>query len=221
MNLKVLPLDRKFVEHKIASAESESVTAIMFEYLMAGNGLFIRARRREFSVCLPLCREAIKGLPSVTSGIVWHKPKIPSSIWQQILENARWANDFTEFKEDVYVVFWLEAISEWRWKKISKERQRAATIADDTLQEYGEACIELHTHPDGAIHFSLSDDRDESGKFRIFGILTDVHSTLPKIRFRCGVYDYFAQIPADYVSEMPHGILDLNKVEQAIRKILQ
>jgi PRTRC genetic system protein A len=221
MNLKVLPFVRKFVEHKIASADSEAITAVMFEYLMAGNGLFIRAKRREFSVCLPVCHEPIKGLPEVKSEIVWHKPKIPSVIWRQILENARSGSDSIQFREDVYVVFWHEAIGEWRWRNIGKERSWARTIADDTLSEYGEAAIELHTHPNGAIHFSRADDDDESGKFRIFGILTDVHEPLPKIRFRCGVYDYFAQIPADYISEMPFGIIDLNKVEQTIRKILQ
>ena len=99
-----------------------------------------------------------------------------------------------------------------------KAHGRAERRAIDSLSEYGEACIELHTHPDGVIHFSSADDRDESGKFRIFGILIDIHSPSPKIRFRCGVYDYFAQIPADYISEMPEGVLDLNRYEQLIKK---
>lgn len=218
-NLKVLQFVPKFVEHKIASSETEAVSAVMFEYLMAGNGLFIRAKRREFSVCLPICREPIKGLPAVNSGIVWHKPKIPEYIWRGILENARMGSDSIQFREDVYVVFWHEAGCQWHWKNIAKERNYARTIADNRFAEYGEACLEIHTHPAGAIHFSSDDDRDESGKFRLFGILIDIHSPNPKIRFRCGVYDYFAQIPADYVSEMPEGFLDLNKIESSIRKI--
>jgi PRTRC genetic system protein A len=218
-NLKVLPNAAKFVEHKVASHQTESITAVMFEYLMAGNGLFIRAKRREFSVCLPVCHEPIKGLPEVNGGINWHKPRIPSNLWQQILENAREASDSIQFREDVYVVFWHEATSQWCWKNIGKERRLASTIADDSLSEYGEACIELHTHPDGVIHFSSADDRDESGKFRIFGILIDIHSQNPKIRFRCGVYDYFAQIPTDYISEMPEGVVDLNRYEQLIKKV--
>lgn len=221
MNLNVLHDAGKFISHKIASNEIEAVTAIMFEYLMAADGLFVRAKRREFSVCLPLCRVSVKGLPIIESKIIWHKPRIPSRIWREILSDARFRNDFTNFKEDVFVVFWNEKSGEWRWKRISRERQRASTIADDSVEEYGEACIELHTHPAGAIHFSRADDEDESGKFRIFGILTDIHNNLPKIRFRCGVYDHFIQIPADFVSEMPPEFVDLNKIEQAIRKILQ
>ena len=63
MSLNILSNARKFIGHKISSAEAEEITAVMFEYLMAGNGLFVRAKRREFSVCLSLCRQTIKGLP--------------------------------------------------------------------------------------------------------------------------------------------------------------
>lgn len=204
-----------FVEHKIASSDTESITAIKFEYLLAGNGLFIRAKRREFSVSLPLCLKSVKGLPETGSGIVWHKPKIPACIWREIWATARRASDYIAFREDVFVVYWSETESEWKWRKISRERSWAATIADDTLEEYKDACIELHTHPPGAMYFSRADDEDETGKFRLFGILTDVHTIGPKIRFRCGVYEYFVQIPAGDVSEMPAEIVDLNVMEQA------
>lgn len=212
----------KFIEHKIASASPQALTAVMYEYLMAAGGIFIRARRREFTACLPLCEKKINGLPEVESGITWHKPKISSRLWQHILEHAR-ANsgDAGNFREDVYVVYWNENISDWIWKPVSRERSLAATLAEDRLEEYGEACIELHTHPPGAIHFSGADDLDESGKFRIFGILIDVHSPKPKIRFRCGIYDVFAPIQATYVSEMPDEFVDLNSVETRLRKILR
>ena len=219
MNLNILSSGQKFVGHKIAASEEDKQAAIIFDYLMAGNGLFISATRNEFSVCLPIYKESIKGLPNAESGIFWRKVAIPSNIWSEILADARHANDFTEFKEDVFVVYWSEASGEWYWKKISKDRSWASTIADDSLKEYGDACIELHTHPDGAIHFSQADDRDEQGKFRIFAILTDTHKLNPGIRFRCGVYDYFFQIPAKFVSEMPDRFIDLNEADSAIRKI--
>lgn len=218
-NLIALP---KFVEHKIASAETESVTAVMYEYLMAAGGVFIRAKRREFTACLPLCEKKINGLPEVKSRIVWHKPKISSLLWQHILDHAR-ANsgDAGDFREDVYVVYWNDNVGDWAWKPVSRTRGLASTLAEDRFTEYSDACIELHTHPPGAIHFSGADDADERGKFRIFGILIDVHSNAPKIRFRCGIYDFFAQISATYVSEMPVELIDLNAVETRLRKILQ
>lgn len=212
---------RNFIEHYIISNQVPPIQAIKFEYLLAGNGLFIRAKRNEFSVCLPLCKVSVKGLANAKSQITWHQPPIPSRIWQEILANAHEGSDSAQFKEDVYVVYWHEKNAEWQWENIGKKRNYASTIADDSLAEYGEACLEIHTHPPNAIYFSQMDDRDEQGKFRIFGILIDVHSPNPKVRFRCGIYDYFVQIPAFDVGEIPTELIDLNLVEQAIRKELK
>lgn len=204
----------KLIEHKIAGAETEAVTAKMYEYAMFGNGLFIRAKRSEFTACLPLCKQTVNGLPEAKAEIVWHKPRIGSAIWRQILEHARDNTDPDNFTESIYVVYWRDDLSDWFWAALSRERHFARTIAEDSRAEYGEACLELHTHPPGALHFSRADDLDETGKFRIFGLLTDIHAA-PKIRFRCGVYDYFEQIPAKWVSEMPAEIADLNDFKES------
>lgn len=210
----------KFVEHKIAGDATEPITAALYEYVTAGNGLLLRAQRNEFAASLPLLERPIRGLPNVEIGIFWKKPRISIEIWREILADARSRSEPGEFKEDVYVVFWDEEEGEtWRWKWVSRERRWAATIADDTQVEYGKACLELHTHPPGAIRFSQADDRDECDKFRIFGILIDVHSPAPKIRFRCGVYDFFKQIPALWVGEMPGEFVDLNQIDLKLKEI--
>lgn len=206
----------KFVEHKIAQAKNEPITAALYEYVTAGNGLLLRAERNEFAASLPLLERAIRGLPDVETGIFWKKPQIASETWREILADARSRSESGEFKEDVYVVFWDAENEAWRWKWVSRERRWAATIADDTQEEYGKACLELHTHPPGAIRFSRADDRDESDKFRIFGILIDVHSPKPKIRFRCGVYDFFKQIRAAEIGKMPDEFVDLNEFDRLI-----
>lgn len=208
----------KFVEHKIARSKDEPVTAALYEYVTAGNGLLLRAERSEFAVSLPLLERAIRGLPNVEIGIFWKKSPLPSALWQEILADARARSEAGEFKEDVYVVFWDERGVAWRWKWMSRERRWAATIADDTQAEYGKACLELHTHPPGAVRFSRADDLDESDKFRIFGILIDVHSSNPKIRFRCGVYDFFAPVPAAQIGEMPSEFIDLNQIDLKLKE---
>lgn len=221
MKLTEIFSGRKFVEHLIVKDEVPPLQAIKFDYLLAGNGLFIRAKRKEFSVCLPLCKVSVKRLAHATSQIIWHKPPIPSRIWQEILENVREDSGSLEFKEDVYVVYCHEKNVKWQWKNIGKKRNFASTIADDSLVEYGEACLEIHTHPPKAIHFSQMDDRDEQGKFRLFGILIDVHESHPKVRFRCGIYDHFVQIPTLYIGEMPIEFVDLNLFEQVIGEKLK
>ena len=208
-NLRLLSFP-KFLDHKLASGTSEPITASKLEYLFAGNGVFVRARRREFSVSLPVAACRIQGLPLISGEIVWHKPEIPSRIWLEILENARADSDQGVFREQVYLICWHDELRSWIWRKAGRERGYAFTIADDRLPEYSEACLEVHTHPAGAENFSTADDRDEEGKFRIFGIIVNPAGGIPKIRFRCGVYDHFIEIPGKLVSQLPSCFADLN-----------
>lgn len=202
----------KLVGHRIAATENDPIDAVLFEYLLAGNGLFVRAERKEFAVSLPLSPQRISGLKNTSIGIAWTKPRIAASLWQEILSHAQNAHSSSNFKEDIYLVYWDASVGSWQWKASGREHTWASTVADDSLPEYADCCIELHTHPPGALNFSRADDRDELGKFRIFAILIDVHDK-PKIRFRCGVYEHLVQIPAVWVGEMPDGTIDLNEID--------
>ncbi|MBA2377968.1 MAG: hypothetical protein H0V76_00150 [Blastocatellia bacterium] len=212
-------ISAEFIGHKIAKERWEPINAILYEHVLAGNGVMLRAQRDEFSVSMPLsCRE-IKGLPEVFVGIKWHRPKVPTRIWEEIVMHARTSHSFSSFKEELYLVYWDKSLEFWQWRPASRDRTWTSTIADDSLPEYAEACIELHTHPPEALNFSKADDRDESGKFRLFGIFIDVHDN-PKIRFRCGIYDHLIQIPFSWIGRLPKGIVDLNEIEALLQMML-
>lgn len=217
MSLKIIE-PPKLVGHRIAESEHDPIDAALYEYLLAGNGLFVRAKRREFSVSLPLSMQKIWGLPNTSIGISWNRSQISESLWRGILQHARNKEASSEFKEEVYLIYWDDVLQAWNWKAAGRDASSVTTIADDRLPEYSECCIELHTHPPGAHHFSAADDRDELGKFRIFAILIDVHEK-PKIRFRCGVYEHLVPIPAVWVGEMPDGIIDLNEIEAIVEML--
>jgi hypothetical protein len=139
-------------------------------------------------------------------------------LWQEVLRHGQQTHTSSNFKEEVYLIYWDGVLSEWQWRASGRESNWASTIADDTLPEYADCCIELHTHPPGALNFSRVDDRDELGKFRIFAILIDVHGK-PKMRFRCGVYDHLVPIPALWVGEMPEGIIDLDEIDTLVEML--
>ncbi len=208
----------KLVGHRIAASENDPIDAALFEYLLTGNGLFVRAKRREFAVSLPLSIQKISGLPNGPIGISWTRPGIPASLWQAILRHSRQTHTSSSFKEEVYLIYWDKVLDTWQWRASGRESNWASTIADDTLPEYADCCIELHTHPPGALNFSGADDADELGKFRIFAILIDVHEK-PKIRFRCGVYEHLVPIPAAWVGEMPEQIPDLNEIDALVEML--
>lgn len=208
--------ENTFIGHRIAKERFEPVEAILYEYLLAGNGVILRAQREEFSVSLPLVFGEIKGLPETFVGIKWHLSRVPQRVWDEIFSHAKISNSTENFREELYLIYWDKARSVWQWSASSKDRKYASTIADDSRPEYSEACIEIHTHPPGAYQFSKADDRDESGKFRIFGIIADVQDK-PKIIFRCGIYDHLIPIPFSWVGHLPNGVVDLNEVEALLQ----
>ncbi|MGB7070626.1 MAG: Mov34/MPN/PAD-1 family protein [Pyrinomonadaceae bacterium] len=208
-----------FIGHRIARERFDPVEAILYEYVLAGNGVVLKAHRSEFTVSVPLVYREIKGLPEVFVGIKWHKPRIPGRIWDEICLHATTHNSNDDFKEELYLIYWDQESEFWQWCTSGRDRTWASTIADDRRPEYSEACIEVHTHPHGAYQFSKADDRDESGKFRIFGIIVDVHDK-PKVRFRCGIYDHLIPIPFSWIGHLPSSVVDLNEVEALLQMML-
>jgi len=208
-----------FIGHRIAKGRFDPVEAILYEYVLAGNGVVLKAHRDEFTVSVPLAYREIKGLPESFVGIKWHKPRVPTRIWDEIIFHAKSHNAKDNFKEELYLIFWDRGNDSWQWCTSGRDRTLASTIADDRRPEYSDACIEVHTHPPGAYQFSKADDRDESGKFRIFGIIVDVHDK-PKVRFRCGVYDHLIPIPFSWIGRVPSSVVDLNEVEALLQMML-
>ena len=208
-----------FIGHRIAKERLDPVKAILYEYVLAGNGVVLKAQRDEFTVSVPLAYREIKGLPEAFVGIKWHKPRVPGRIWDEICLHATIHNSKDDFKEELYLICWDQGSDSWQWCTSGRDRTWASTIADERRPEYSEACIEVHTHPPGAYQFSKADDRDESGKFRIFGIIADVHDK-PKIRFRCGIYDHLIPIPFTWIGNFPIGVVDLNEVEALLQMML-
>ncbi len=205
-----------FIGHRIAKESYEPVEAILYEYVLAGNGVLLKAQREEFTVSVPLIYREIKGLPEVFVGIKWHKPRVPERIWDEIFFHAKIHDSNDNFKEELYLIYWDRRSDSWQWCTSGRDRTWASTIADDTRPEYADACIEVHTHPPGAYQFSRADDRDESGKFRIFGIIADVHDK-PRVRFRCGIYDHLIPIPFSWIGHLPSRVVDLNEVEALLQ----
>jgi hypothetical protein len=201
----------QLIQRKFLSNPNESVTAPLYEIGIAANGVFKRARRFEMTAAIQL-----EAFNKPLAGLAWETPRvnlansINGQIFSEILAHARRTTDADNFTENIYAVYWNEAEKTWAWAEVSRARKFAATIADDEHPAYQNALLEIHTHPPGCPKFSLQDDQDESGKFRLFGILLDLHTAVPKLRLRCGIYDHFWEFPASHVvPNLPLILVDL------------
>lgn len=205
----------QLVTRKFLFAQNQPVTAPLYEVAIALNGVFKRARRQEMTAVIELSAFAVK-IPELATeeARVELVEKIPARIFAEILAHARKSTNETNFTENLYTVYRDEEKAQYFWKEVSLSRSFGSTIARDDDTAYQSALLEIHTHPHGCCHFSNQDDRDESGKFRLFGILVDIHSEQPAILLRVGIYDSFWEIPVETISgESPQNLTDLVKQE--------
>ncbi len=204
------------VERKFLRSTDQPITAPLYEIIIAQNGVFKRAKRREMMASVELSAFTIK-IPELASGVAMIEltEKIPAQIFEEILAHAQHSTDAANFTENLYAVFWNEETGNYSWEEISRRRNFGSTIAMDESPAYQNAILEIHTHPPNCRNFSGQDNRDESGKFRLFGILVDIHSAKAFIRLRVGVYDSFWEIPVETVSDTPpENLTDLVKLEK-------
>ena len=62
---------------------------ILYEYILAGNGIYLRAARQGLEVMIPIASLSVRGLPQVEPYLRLEMPKIPASALAYILEEAQ------------------------------------------------------------------------------------------------------------------------------------
>jgi hypothetical protein len=184
------------------------IEASLYEYILAGNGIFVRGERKEFQAQFCIQPFEVRGLADLELGVVMKTPRVPEEIVSEMLRRARSARDAQG--EPCEIVFHLEYESGHWLCHVPEQTQSpiSAKPKDDSPgSTYARACIEVHSHVDMHAHFSSQDDEDEQG-FRLFGVLGCI-STKPVIRMRVGLYGYQHDIPASWVFDLPPGIGDV------------
>lgn len=197
------------------------VTAPLYEYVMSGNGIFIRGARREFQAqfCITPC--VIRGLAELECSLDLNAPRVPREMVAEMLRRSRQARDTQGQPCEIVFHLELDETMEWQCHVPSQKQSplRSKPSDDSSTSSYAKACIELHSHVDMHASFSSLDDQDEQG-FRIYAVLGCI-STKPVIRVRVGMYGYRHDIPAKWVFDFPPGIGDAVTGEGTILGIVR
>lgn len=194
----------KLYGYQIAG-EDVRVPGVNFDYVIGGNGLFLRAQRTGLSVCFPLEDFEVRGLPDITPTFEMEYETVPVERVQEMISMSRyWAERGVE---DLFH-FTLDESGAWEFHEPEQVRSGGSCrpLHDGPDSTHERAFIEAHSHHRMRAYFSAIDDRDETG-FRIYAVLGDIPSA-PKIRVRVGVYSYFWEIPAHWVFELPVDLSD-------------
>jgi PRTRC genetic system protein A len=159
------------VQHLIVQEDGTLpfVQNCLYAYIMAGNGIFLYAKRDDLEVLIPVAHATIAGLPPLEPFV--HMPHVPAVCTQYALQVSKdnlpnemlfWFNfyhDQLEWKVDVPLQV-CHPTSVYPVKK------------SDPLGT--KAPIDLHSHALMEPFFSRTDNRDEQG-FRIFAMIGRVN----------------------------------------------
>lgn len=176
----------------------------LFEYVLAENGLFVRARRKELEALIPVVSCEVRGLKEVHPFVRLECGKIPLNLTETILE---------EFKRDLpnESLVWLQ-LNEGKLKVV-KPPQVQNEISVHPVDPYDpngkSAFMDIHSHDTMEPYFSIDDDRDETG-FRIFAVMGLLDSC-PCVTARIGIYGYYWHLDAESVFILPEGLEDAVK----------
>lgn len=190
--------------------------ASLFCYLIARNGVFLLAERREMKVLMPIQTCEIRGLYLIEPFVQFRPPLVPQQILQWILERSQQAADPVSPREVLFYLRWEQERNFWRVAKPRQEQSSGSCLPLETGpgSDYSQALIDLHSHHNMRAYFSSVDNADEQS-FRVYAVLGQVLQQ-PTIRVRIGVAGYFWQIPAHWIFSLPEQVIDAHQEEACV-----
>lgn len=173
--------------------------ALAYQYVLAGNGLFIRAETHLFEAILPIAPCTVRGLAPLRQHFRLKVPRIPARLLDTVLADARRARrpDGGRPANGLNEVLY-QFHHHGQTVQVKKPPQQATPISvlatgmDDPV-----ILCDLHSHGHMRAFFSQTDDADEQSA-RIFAVIGKL-DTEPEIRLRVGVYGYWQPLPVTAV----------------------
>lgn len=173
----------------------------LYEYVIAANGVFIRAKRPGMSAMFPIAPAMfpIRGLVPAQPSFHLDR-RMPEWMLRKMLLRA-----FDQGHKEI--LFYARA-NPWRITIPEQVQSAGGVHPVDPYAGGAETIMEVHSHHGMGAFFSATDNHEEQAGFRLFAVLGRVTSQSPEIRVRVGIYGHFWEIPADWAFELPRFVRD-------------
>jgi PRTRC genetic system protein A len=168
---------------------------LYYQYIVAANGLFIRAEDTRLSACVQIAEATCYGTALVMPIAQLKIDRVPGVWLRSVLASAR-----KRMPNEAMYQFWWDGTSHnavtrtWRCTMPTQISSPTALRFDDL----GQTVIDLHSHNSMPAFFSSTDDADEQG-LRFYAVIGRIDTDQPEIRCRVGVYGHFLDVPADMI----------------------
>jgi PRTRC genetic system protein A len=166
---------------------------IFYDYILAGNGVFIRAENHLIKATVAVSEATIRGLRLLQGSVELRHGKIPQYIYDLAL-SALMANPY---REQLVAVVWDGAYR----LKLPTQENGDCWIKYQTLPD---TVLEFHSHCLMGAFFSHTDNLDEQG-LCIYAVAGKLDRLIPDVNIRVGVYGYFAPLKFSEVFDVHAG----------------
>jgi len=160
---------------------------LFYDYILAQNGLFVRARNPLLGAAVQITQAEVRGLLPLEEAVELTKGKIPRYLYDLAL--ATLAAD--PFHERYLAVAWE---GEYHLRMPPQEGSGGG-VRYDRLPN---TVLDFHSHGLMRAFFSYTDDRDEQG-FGLYLVVGRLDTLFPEVELRVGIYGYFPPLLIEQV----------------------
>jgi PRTRC genetic system protein A len=178
-----------------------------YQYVLAANGLFLRAETRFWRACLPLARRQVRGLQPLRPYFELKVSRLPVSLLCEVVSDARRQRRGDGLNEALY-----QFRHDGRRIRVIRPAQRATPGSVQSEQACSpDTILELHSHGNMEAFWSATDDRDEQGAC-LYGVIGRLDSR-PEMLLRLGIYGYRFPLPLSLLFAGSGGYVDAAAVK--------
>ena len=178
----------------------------LYNYLLAGNGLFLQAERHELTVLMRIAPAQVRGLPLLRSRLRVRFPRVPVDLVREMVQVAA---DAARDRSGGLEVLLTLTFQEGRWHLTQPPQEQTPSSVqlapDADRAAVMEALIDVHSHPFPLRAFSGTDHESDRGVFR-FAVLIADPAGVPSLHARLCVYGAFLEVPPSLLFELPDDL---------------
>jgi len=179
------------VDYLVARDSLPSRRGLAYDYVLAGDGLYLVTENHLLSVRVPAARCTVRGLPPLYPACVLKQGRLPALLWEKIITLAYAC---AHHEREVLCAVTEGGNGGYRLvvphQIVDRDNISYRPISDSVL--------EIHSHHRYRAYFSSTDDADEQ-RLCLYGVVGRLDSPQPEVALRVGAYGYSLPVPWESV----------------------
>lgn len=174
------------VDHLIARSGVPQCSGNGYDYVVAGDGLFVHASNHWLDVRIPVAACEVRGLASVGAACTLVHGRIPAALWHVIVRLLRQAH-----MGGCELIVGVRFANIGGYELVLPDQNVAPFAVEYATQDH--LILEVHSHRGCAALFSDTDDADEQ-RLRVYGVVGRLDELRPAVNLRAGAYGHFLPV---------------------------